>query len=91
MSFNPYLTTAENHALIMARHNQESAHSESNECYSHDIVSKPNGQSYGKVGHVPCDHTAFFYYNDGSVKTYSRKGESCHWETIVSSTECRPS
>jgi hypothetical protein len=83
MSFNPNLSTAENHALIMARHNQESTAFTSAECYSHDIISVPNGQHYGKVGHVPCDHHAVFYYNDDSAKKYSRRGESYIWEVMA--------
>lgn len=86
MSFNPSLTTAENHALILARYNAELNSNKESECYSHDIVSTPNGQVYGKQDHIPCNHIAFFYYNDGSVKTYSRKGEVSVWEVVVSST-----
>jgi len=68
MSFNPYKTTAEQFAEIIARHNELHAGQGTRLLTQHDIISIPNGQQYGKDGHIPCDHEAHFYYEDGSCR-----------------------
>ena len=35
---------------------------------SHHIESTPNGQSYGKEGHIPCDHVAVFDYTRATIR-----------------------
>ena len=72
MSFNPMMTTAENLAWIMNRHESTAARQEEESCVSHEIVSTPNGQHYGKQGHIPCDHMAVFHYpaSVNRVSTY---------------------
>jgi hypothetical protein len=80
MSFNPMMTTAENFAFIMQRHEESTASRADQECVSHEIVSTPNGQHYGKQGHVPCDHMAVFHYpaGVGKVSTYFKDGWNHH-------------
>lgn len=79
MSFNPYLTTAEMFASIMARHHEDNGHHE-DECVDHEVVSTPNGQSYGVAGHTPCDHVAVFYYpaHVGKISTFDKNGWHHH-------------
>lgn len=80
MSFNPYATTAENLAFVLNRHEMETAHREDDACTDHEIVSTPNGQHYGKQGHIPCDHTAVFHYpaHVGKISTFDKNGWHHH-------------
>lgn len=79
-SFNPYLTTSEMHAEILQRHYEETIGQHEDECYSYEVISLPNGQSYGIAGHVPCDHTAIFYYPDhcAKVSQFGKNGWTHH-------------
>jgi len=79
-SFNPYQTTAEMHAEILRRHEQETAGQAEDACTEHEIVSTPNGQSYGERGHIPCDHVAVFHYpaHIGKISTFDKNGWHHH-------------
>ena len=80
MCFNPMLTTAENLAFVANRDaEQRAAHL--NRTVEHQIHSIPNGQHYGKNGHIPCDHYAEFLITDRvnnqtlwDYRTYGPKG-----------------
>jgi hypothetical protein len=72
MSFNPNLTTAENHALILAAHNQRMEPMDA--LISATLVSIPNGKTYGEIGHIPCDHSAVFLYTSGEKKIFDKNG-----------------
>ena len=66
----PLVTTAEQFAAILARDVAERQNLDpAAQLCAHRIVSIPNGQQYGKQGHIPCDHIAEFLYMDGSFKT----------------------
>ena len=43
----------------------ESQRHGSNNTPIYDIISEPNGQQYGKEGHIPCNHKVIFWYTDG--------------------------
>ena len=46
----------------------------------HTVISTPNGQSYGKDGHIPCDHVCVFTYEDGNMMTVEgRKDGFVEW------------
>ena len=75
-----YEYTSETHARIMQRDRNERAEHNDSLC-SHRIVSVPNGQTYGGVGHVPHDHYVEFMYMDGTVKHVRSVGANyvLHW------------
>lgn len=67
MSFNPYQTSAAARAEMLER--DEDERRSQNRALIYDIISTPNGQSYGVNGHIPCDHSVKFTYASG-IKTF---------------------
>lgn len=53
-----YHYTSEIRAAILQRDAEERANSDT--MVVHEIISTPNGQKYGKEGHIPCDHVVEF-------------------------------
>lgn len=72
MCFNPMLTTAENFAFIIQR-DEEQRSGQDSDMVSHFVQSIPNGQHYGKEGHIPCYHTAVFKCISIKGVTYVKK------------------
>lgn len=75
--------TSEIRARILQRDREErAAQSDSPESLcSHRVVSVPNGQEYGRNGHVPSDHYVEFLYMNGALKHVRSVGSNfvLHW------------
>ncbi len=46
---------------------------QSGDMISSRVEAVPNGQHYGKDGHIPCDHIAIFEYPD-CTRTFDKNG-----------------